>query len=42
LKKLELSKANKKPKKKSGFMERLEAAQKEQQKRLREQAKKKH
>ncbi|MDR3326781.1 MAG: membrane protein insertase YidC [Prevotellaceae bacterium] len=42
LKKLELSKANKKPKKKSGFMERLETAQKEQQKRLREHAKKKN
>ena len=40
LKKLELAKANKKPAKKSGFMARLEAAQKEQQKRLREQQKK--
>ena len=40
LKKLELAKANKKASKKSGFMARLEAAQKEQQKRLREQAKK--
>ena len=40
LKKLELAKANKKPAKKSGFMARLEAAQKEQQKQIREQAKK--
>jgi len=40
LKKLELAKANKKATKKSGFMARLEAAQKEQQKRIREQAKK--
>jgi len=39
LKKLELAKATKKPAKKSGFMARLEAAQKEQQKRLREQSK---
>jgi YidC/Oxa1 family membrane protein insertase len=40
LQKLELAKANKKPAKKSGFMARLERAQKEQQKRLREQQKK--
>jgi len=40
LKKLELAKTNKKNTKKSGFMARLEAAQREQQKRIREQAKK--
>jgi len=40
LKKLEFAKANKKIKKKSGFMARIEAAQREQQKRIREQAKK--
>jgi len=40
LKKLEFAKANKKTKKKSGFMARLEAAQREQQKRIKEQAKK--
>ncbi|MDR1543967.1 MAG: membrane protein insertase YidC [Prevotellaceae bacterium] len=40
LRKLELAKHTKKPAKKSGFMARLEAAQKEQQKRIREQQKK--
>lgn len=37
LQKLELAKQTKKPAKKSGFMARLEEAQKQQQKRLREQ-----